>query len=252
MRKKIIAGNWKMNLNASESETLVKGILERVGDVTDVEIAVCPPFTSLSAVSGLVRGTNMGLGAQNMHWGGKGAFTGEISANMLLTLGCRYVILGHSERRTYFGETDEAVARKVRAAVESGLAPIVCVGETLGEREAGTTAKVVEIQVRGALSGLTPEEFAGVVIAYEPVWAIGTGLNATNEQAQEVHGLIRKLLTSMFGSSMAEATRIQYGGSMKPSNARGLLEQPDIDGGLIGGASLEAGSFEAIVRAAIP
>jgi triosephosphate isomerase len=252
MRKKIIAGNWKMNLNASESETLVKGILARVGDVTDVEIAVCPPFTSLSTVSGLVRGTNMGLGAQNMHWEGKGAFTGEISANMLLTLGCRYVILGHSERRTYFGETDEAVARKVRAAVESGLAPIVCVGETLGEREAGTTAKVVEIQVRGALSGLTPEEFAGVVIAYEPVWAIGTGLNATNEQAQEVHSLIRKLLTSMFGSSMAEATRIQYGGSMKPSNARGLLEQPDIDGGLIGGASLEAGSFEAIVRAAIP
>lgn len=252
MRKKIIAGNWKMNLDAGESETLVKGILERVGDVTDVEIAVCPPFTSLSAVSSLVRGTNVRLGAQNMHWGKGGAFTGEISANMLLTLGCRYVILGHSERRTYFGETDKAVARKVRAAVESGLTPIVCVGETLGEREAGTTAKVVETHVRGALSGLTPEEFAGVVIAYEPVWAIGTGLNATNGQAQEVHGLMRKLLASMFGSSMAEATRIQYGGSMKPSNARGLLEQPDIDGGLIGGASLEAGSFEAIVRAAIP
>jgi triosephosphate isomerase len=252
MRKKIIAGNWKMNLDERESEILVKGILGRIGDVRGVEIVVCPPFTSLSAVSGLIRGTSVGVGAQNMHWEKEGAFTGEISANMLLTLGCRYVILGHSERRACFGETDETVARKVRVAIESNLTPVVCVGETRWEREAGTTAKVVEKQVRGAFAGLTPGEFSGVVIAYEPVWAIGTGLNATDEQAQEVHCFIRKLLAEMFGSSAAGAARIQYGGSMKPSNARGLLEQPDIDGGLIGGASLEAGSFEGIIRAAIP
>jgi triosephosphate isomerase (TIM) len=251
MRKKIIAGNWKMHLDERESESLIQGILSRLGGVTGGEVVVCPPFTSLSMAGKLLRGTNIGLGAQNMHWEKKGAFTGEISANMLLTLGCRYVILGHSERRTYFGETDETVARKERAAAGAGLIPIVCVGETLAQREAGTTAEVVERQVRGAFAGLSPEGFAGTVIAYEPVWAIGTGLNATDEQAQEVHSLIRTLLGGLFGAGVAESTRIQYGGSMKPSNARGLLAQPDIDGGLIGGAALEAESFVEIVRASL-
>lgn len=250
MRKRIIAGNWKMNLDIRETDALVKGIVSRVKDVRDVDIVVCPPFTNLQTAAELLRGTNVALGAQNMHWEKKGAFTGEISANMLLTLGCSHVILGHSERRTYFGETDETVARKVRAAIEAGLTPIVCVGETREEREADITEKVVGRQVRGAFEGLDPAAFRGVVVAYEPVWAIGTGLNATNEQAEAVHAFIRKLLAEMFGAQ-ADETRIQYGGSMKPSNARGLLEQPDIDGGLIGGAALEAESFEGIIRAAV-
>ncbi len=251
MRKRIIAGNWKMNLDIRETETLINGIVARVEGIRDVDIVVCPPFTNLQTAAELVRGTNVGLGAQNMHWEKKGAFTGEISANMLLTLGCSHVILGHSERRTYFGETDEKVAKKVRAAIEVGLIPIVCVGETLEERETGITEKVVGKQVRGAFDGLDATSFRSVVVAYEPVWAIGTGLNATNEQAEAVHAFIRKLLAEMFGASAANETRIQYGGSMKPSNAAGLLEQPDIDGGLIGGAALEAESFEGIVRAAV-
>jgi triosephosphate isomerase (TIM) len=250
MRKKIIAGNWKMNLDVRETELLMKGIVERVKDVRDVEIVVCPPFTNLQTAAELLKGTDIGLGAQNMHWEKKGAFTGEISANMLLTLDCRYVILGHSERRTYFGETDESVARKVKAALESGLTPIVCVGETREEREGGITEKVVGTQVRGAFRGLGADTFRGTVIAYEPVWAIGTGLNATNEQAEAVHRFIRGIVAEMFGSAAADETRIQYGGSMKPSNARELLAQPDIDGGLIGGASLDAESFEGIIRAA--
>ena len=250
MRRKIIAGNWKMNLNYREAEILVKDILKRVGGIQDVEIVLCPTFTSLYSVHEMLRGTSVMLGAQNMHWEKKGAYTGEISANMLLTLGCQFVILGHSERRTFFHETDENVARKVRSALGSGLIPIVCVGETRAEREGGVTEKVVESQVRGAFAGLKPEEFKDTVLAYEPVWAIGTGLNATAEQAQAVHGYIRNLLSELFGEKTAESVRIQYGGSMKPSNARELLTQPDIDGGLIGGASLEAESFEGIIRAA--
>lgn len=250
MRKRIIAGNWKMNLDIRETDTLIRGIVERVRDVRDVDIVVCPPFTNLQTARELLRGTNVALGAQNMHWEKKGAFTGEISANMLLTLGCSHVILGHSERRTYFGETDETVAKKVRSAIEAGLVPIVCVGETREEREAGITEKVVGKQIRGAFMGLDTAAFQSVVVAYEPVWAIGTGLNATNEQAEAVHAFIRKLLAELFGAA-ADGTRIQYGGSMKPSNAGGLLEQPDIDGGLIGGAALEAESFEGIIRAAV-
>ncbi|MHB9028453.1 MAG: triose-phosphate isomerase [Candidatus Latescibacterota bacterium] len=251
MRKKIIAGNWKMNLNHLEAENLVKGILLKIRDVKNVEIVVCPPFTSLCRVSEIVRNTQVRLGAQNMHWERKGAFTGEVSANMLLTLGCQYVILGHSERREYFHETDDIVALKIRATLGSGLTPIVCVGETRKQREEGSTERVVKSQVRGALEGLKPEEFAGTVVAYEPVWAIGTGLTATKEQAQDVHALIRMLLEELFGKKTAEETRIQYGGSMKASNARELLEQPDIDGGLIGGASLEADAFVDILRAAM-
>lgn len=251
MRTKIIAGNWKMNTTAVEAEGLVRGILEKVSDFRGVEIVVCPPFTSLAAVFALIGGSNVALGAQNMHWEDKGAYTGEVSATMLLTLGCQFVILGHSERRSYFFETDEVVARKTRAAISCGLVPIVCVGETLDERERGITNQVVERQVYGAFSGMTAGEFDGIVVAYEPVWAIGTGKTATTEQAQEVHAFIRERLTQMFGGGVAGKTRIQYGGSMKPENAGDLLAQADIDGGLIGGASLKADLFEEIIRAAL-
>jgi len=249
MRKMIVAGNWKMNMNHQEARTLARGIADRFSDYTDVEIVLCPPFTSLSAVRDIITGTAIVLGAQNMHWEKKGAFTGEISSSMLLTLGCRYVILGHSERRAYFHETDDVVARKVKVALETGLTPIVCVGETRSEREEGVTEKVIETQIRGAFDGLTPERFDGTVIAYEPVWAIGTGLTATSQQAQEVHGFIRRLLREVLSGEVAERTRIQYGGSVKPSSARGLFLEPDIDGGLIGGASLDAESFAGIVTA---
>ncbi|MFC1490127.1 triose-phosphate isomerase [Candidatus Latescibacterota bacterium] len=251
MRKTIIAGNWKMNTNHLEAIELSKGILERVSDVRDIEIVVCPTFTSLSSVGEVVKGSNIALGAQNMHWKEKGAYTGEISANMLLTLGCEYVILCHSERRLYFHETDDICALKVTSCLESGLTPIFCVGETQKEREDGITEKVVERQIRGALDKLSPEKFDGTVVAYEPVWAIGTGLTATAEQAQEVHAFIRSILRDIFGADVAEKTRIQYGGSMKPSNAEELLGQPDIDGGLIGGAALDAESFEGIIRASL-
>ena len=251
MRKTIIAGNWKMNNNHEQACVLVQELIEKVNDVEDVDIVVCPPFTSLSAVHDLVENSNIGLGAQNMHWEDKGAYTGEISANMLLTLGCRYVILGHSERRTYFHETDEIVARKAQAAIKAGLTPIVCVGETLEERKNGITESVIKKQVEGALQSLSADEFNGAVIAYEPVWAIGTGLTATSDQAQEVHSIIRGLIANIFGEEIAAVTRIQYGGSMKPGNAGELFAMKDIDGGLIGGAALDAGSFEGIIRAGI-
>jgi triosephosphate isomerase (TIM) len=248
MRKKIVAGNWKMNKNNKEAEILAKSVLEKTAGVTDVEIVLCPPFTSIYAVHEVIKNSKVLLGAQNMHWEEKGAYTGEISADMLLTLGCRFVILGHSERRTYFHETDETVSRKFKAAVNSGLTPIVCVGETKSERESGITEKIIEKQVRGAFENVTPEFFIGTVIAYEPVWAIGTGLTATSEQAQYVHAFIRKLIADMFGSKVAGETRIQYGGSVKPSNAAELFNSPDIDGGLIGGASLEPESFAGIIK----
>ena len=251
MRKTIIAGNWKMNKNHQEAGTLAQAIVEKVSGIQDVEIVLCPTFTSLSAVEASIKGTNVALGAQNMHWGKEGAYTGEISSNMLLTLGCQFVILGHSERRSYFHESDEIVAKKVDAAIKAGLTPIVCVGETREEREKEITKDVVKRQITGAFKDLTADEFEGMVIAYEPVWAIGTGLTATTEQAQEVHEFIRRHIAGMFGSDLAESTRIQYGGSMKPGNARELLDQPDIDGGLIGGAALDADSFEGIIRAAL-
>ena len=251
MRKTIIAGNWKMNKNHEEAAALARSIVERVGDITDVEIVLCPPFTSIGTVSDIISGTPVSLGAQNMHWEEKGAFTGEISSNMLLTLGCNFVILGHSERREYFGETDEIIACKLKAALTAGLTPIVCVGETKSEREDGVTEKVIETQVKRVIEGLSPEEFYGTVMAYEPVWAIGTGLTATSEQAQEVHAFIRKLLEESLSGKIAEKTRIQYGGSMKPDNAGELLDEPDIDGGLIGGASLDAESFKGIITASM-
>jgi len=252
MRKPIVAGNWKMNKTIPEAVELVRGLRELVRDVEGADVVVCPPFTALPAVWEELKGTNIKLGAQNMFWEPKGAFTGEISAEMLLTAGCEYVILGHSERRQYFGETNEVVNRKVKAALESGLKPIVCVGETREERERGVTEEVVRDHVMGSLSGLTAEDLGkGLVVAYEPVWAIGTGLTATPEQAQEVHALIRKLIAEGFGEEASRSLRIQYGGSIKPGNARELFSQPDIDGGLVGGASLEAESFASIVKSAL-
>ena len=251
MRKKIVAGNWKMNMTVAEAANLVQGLKAELSNFREVEVVVCPPFTALSSVSAALQGTNMDLGAQNMHWEKSGAFTGEISPEMLRELFCHYVILGHSERRTYFGETDAIVNRKVKAALSWGLHPIVCVGETLQQREAGEVESVITTQVRGSLAGLEQKEILESVIAYEPVWAIGTGKTATSAQAQEVHAIIRKVLGEMFTPAVAQGVRIQYGGSVKPGNAKELFSMPDIDGGLIGGAALDAKSFIAIVKAAL-
>ncbi|MDY5953867.1 MAG: triose-phosphate isomerase [Kiritimatiellia bacterium] len=246
MRTKIVAGNWKMNKTATEAAALVADIRQAVQDGKGtVEVVVCPPFTDLKTAAEALQGSNIGLGAQNMHWKESGAYTGEVSAAMLKDLGVKYVILGHSERRQYFAETDQTVNLKLHAALAAGLIPIVCVGETLEEREAG---KMQEVIVRQVKEGLKDADLSTVVIAYEPVWAIGTGKTATPQQAQEVHALIRQTLRDMVGP-VAETVRIQYGGSMKPANAKELMSQPDIDGGLIGGAALKAPDFAAIVEA---
>jgi triosephosphate isomerase len=250
-RKPIVAGNWKMNKTSDESEALARGVVEALGSVDGVDVVVCPTFTSLERVASVVKGTPVGLGAQNVYWEAEGAFTGEISTAMLLTCGCTHVILGHSERRQYFGETDATVNRRVKAALEAALSPIVCVGETLEERESDVTDDVIKTQVTGSLEGLSPEDVAKLVLAYEPVWAIGTGLTASPEQAEAVHALIRKVLADSFGKDVSEAVRIQYGGSVKPDNAAVLFSQPNIDGGLIGGAALDAESFAAVVKGAV-
>ncbi len=250
IRKKLIAGNWKMNKTSGDALPLAQDIVAAVGKDTDVEVVICPPFTSLESVGKALDGSNVKLGAQNMHPEASGAFTGEVSAPMLRSLFATHVILGHSERRTYFKETDAFVNQKVIAALKNQLKPILCVGETLAEREAGTTLKVVQTQTEAALEGVSKEMITNVVIAYEPVWAIGTGKVATTEQAQEVHAFIRSLLVKLFGDALAQKVRILYGGSMKPSNAPELLAQKDIDGGLIGGASLEARSFVELIKAA--
>ncbi|MEI6515835.1 MAG: triose-phosphate isomerase [bacterium] len=251
MRKKIIAGNWKMNKLTADAAALASALKAKLADRTDVEVVICPTFTVLKTVGDVVAGTQVKLGAQNMHWEKDGAFTGEISADMLRDVGCQYVILGHSERRQFFGETDGGVNRKVKVALAANLTPIVCVGETLEEREANKTEDVVTTQVTKSLAGLDETSFRRIVVAYEPVWAIGTGRTATPAQAQEVHALIRKVLAKMCNPGAAQAVRIQYGGSMKPANARELMSQPDIDGGLIGGAALDAASFISIVEAAV-
>ncbi|NCD22943.1 MAG: triose-phosphate isomerase [Spartobacteria bacterium] len=251
MRKKIVAGNWKMNMTTAEAAALVNALKADLANFREVEVVVCPPFTALSTVSELVQGTHIDLGAQNMHWEKNGAYTGEICAGMLRELYCHYVILGHSERRQYFGETDAIVNRKTKAALASSLHPIVCVGETLQEREAGKVEEVITTQVKGSLAGLSAKEVLDSVIAYEPVWAIGTGKTATSQQAQDVHALIRKVLAEMFDATVAQGVRIQYGGSVKAANAKELFGMPDIDGGLIGGAALDAKSFIDIVRAAV-
>jgi len=250
LRKKLIAGNWKMNKTSGDAVSLVKEIVAAVGKEHDVEVVVCPPFTALEAVAHVLEGSAIKLGAQNMHPEPGGAFTGEISAAMLRAFFTSYVILGHSERRTYFKESDAWINQKVLAALKNQLRPILCVGETLQEREAGATLKVVQTQVEADLDGVSKELATSVVIAYEPVWAIGTGRVATTEQAQEVHAFIRSLLTKLFGEPIALRIRILYGGSMKPANAPDLLAQKDIDGGLIGGASLEPRSFLELIQAA--
>ena len=253
MRKKIIAANWKMHMTQGESKAFLTTFLREIGDLDEVEIVIVPPFTAIPKVSELVTQTpNIKVGAQNMYWERSGAFTGEISPAMLRELFVRYVVLGHSERRAMFGETDEIVNRKVRAAYEEVLRPILCVGETLEQREKGQVEKVLSSQLRGSLAGVEAKELHETVIAYEPVWAIGTGKTATAGQAQEAHAFIRQILREISDEATAEKIRIQYGGSVKPDNARTLLSQPDIDGALVGGASLDPRSFAQIVQAGVP
>jgi len=251
IRRKLIAGNWKMNKTAADGATLTKDIADEIGREASVDIVLCPPFTALESVGRTLEGLSLKLGAQNMNAEKSGAFTGEVSAEMLRSLFVTHVILGHSERRTLFGETDAIINKKTLAALANQLKPILCVGETLAEREAGSTLTVVKRHVEEGLKGVTAEQITTVVIAYEPVWAIGTGKVATTAQAQEVHAFIRDLLTKLYGAPLAQKVRILYGGSMKPSNAPELLAEKDIDGGLIGGASLEARSFIDLVKAAI-
>lgn len=246
-RKKFIAGNWKMNTTVAEAVALAKSVVEKCGSNTDVDVAICPPFTNLSAVAEAIKGSTVKLGAQDVHWEEKGAFTGKISCSMLKAVGCTYVIIGHSEQRQYFGETNETVNKKTKAALACGLLPIVCAGETLDERKANKTLDVVKSHIEGAFKDISATDVAKCTIAYEPVWAIGTGLTATPEQANEVHVAIRKMVTSLYDASTANGMRIQYGGSMKPDNAKSLLALSDIDGGLIGGAALKAEDFFGIV-----
>ncbi len=251
MRKPFIAGNWKLNLLTEQAVGLAGKLVEELRDVDQIEIAIMPVFTVLSAVYEVVIGSNIGLGAQDVFWENAGAYTGEIGPEMLKDVGCGYVIIGHSERRQYFGETDETVNKKLKAVLAADLIPIVCVGEKLEEREKGKTLEVVERQVRGALDGIPRAEAESIVIAYEPVWAIGTGKTATPQQAQEVHSFIRKLIGDIYDPELAESIRIQYGGSVKPENIKELITEPDIDGALVGGASLKAESFCAIIRNAL-
>ncbi len=250
MRRPIIAGNWKMNLSKAEAVSLAQKVAAQVKAGGKADVVVCPTFVHLDAVAQVLAGTQVGLGAQDCYHEGNGAYTGEISTAMLLDLGCKYVILGHSERRHILGETDGAVNRKTKAALAAGLIPIVCVGETLAEREAGQTHAVVQAQFDGSLAGLTDEQMAKIIVAYEPVWAIGTGKNATPAQAAEVHADLRTLIANRYNSTIADRVRIQYGGSVKPENAAELLSQPNIDGALVGGASLKAESFLGIIAGA--
>jgi triosephosphate isomerase len=252
MRPKFIAGNWKMNKDIHETASLVEDLKNRLkGFHNEVGIVICPPFTSLVVASALIKDSPMKLGAQNMSDKDDGAFTGEISAKMLTAIGCEYVILGHSERRQYFKETNEFINLKVHRALKSNLTPIVCIGETLEERESSVTDKIVSTQIKGVLHELTSDDLRKVVIAYEPVWAIGTGKNATPRQANDVHKLIRKLVGQMYSWTVAEKLTILYGGSVNPSNALDLLSESDIDGALVGGACLKGDSFSAIIQVAI-
>jgi len=255
MRKKIIAANWKMNKDVNETGQFISSFTsEMKGYDSPAEVVICPPFTSLSEAAKLLKGSVIKVGAQNLHYEDDGAYTGEISARMLTSMGIPYVIVGHSERRQYFGETDEIVAKKVKKALSAGLKVILCIGETLSERDGGVMEKVLERQVKVALDGLTVHsagsfgQLASIVVAYEPVWAIGTGRNATPEQAEESHAFIRATVSKMFGKEAADNLTIQYGGSMKPENSAQLLSQPDVDGGLIGGAGLKPDSFAKIVK----
>ncbi|MEY2819170.1 MAG: hypothetical protein RL275_2633 [Chloroflexota bacterium] len=251
MRRPFVAGNWKMNKNIAETRELLSALSSGLNAINGVERVVCPPFTSLMVAAEMLAGTEIGLGAQNLHWEEKGAFTGEIASGMLKEL-CGYVIIGHSERRTYFGETNESVNKKLLAAQKAGLIPIVCVGETLAQYEAGETQQVVASQTREGLKGVTPEFAAQIVVAYEPVWAIGTGKASSAQNAQTVHGeMIRPVLTEIFGADTAQAIRILYGGSVTAANAEEFFFQTDIDGALVGGASLKSEEFISIAKAAV-
>ncbi len=247
-RRPIMAGNWKMHMLVAEAEALVKGLIAGLDGTEEVDVVVAPPFPSLYPVGRLLSGTPIALAAQNLHWEASGAYTGEVSAAMLLDVGCKYVIIGHSERRQYFGETDETVNRKVKAALAAGLDPILCVGEVLDEKKAGRTWEVVSRQTRQGLEGVSQSDAERLIIAYEPVWAIGTRETATPEQAQEVHARVRGLIEELYDDGIAQGLRIQYGGSVKPDNVRGLMDQPDVDGALVGGAALKVESFLGIVK----
>ncbi len=248
MRTPIVAGNWKMHKTTSEARVLASGVVREVGEVQGVQVVLCPPFTSLYVVADAIKGSNVELGGQNCHFVSIGAFTGEVAPEFLLDLGCRYVIVGHSERRQYFREDDQLLNKKLKKAIASGLIPIFCIGETLEERNKEQTFDVLRKQVTNGLSEIHPDDPLSLVVAYEPVWAIGTGVTATPDQAQEAHRYVRDLLAGLWGSDTAEKVRIQYGGSVKPDNAAELMAQPDIDGALVGGASLEADSFVKIVK----
>lgn len=250
MRRKVIAGNWKMNKDLQQSQKLVSEILNGLGKDNKADVIVCPPFTSLNEVSSLLKGTQIKLGAQNMYYEESGAYTGEVSADMLKSVGCEFVILGHSERRVIFNEPDELINKKIKAALAKGLKPIFCIGELLEQRENDETMQVVSRQVEKGLEGVSAEQMKNIIIAYEPVWAIGTGKTATPLQAQEVHSFIRELVAEKFLASVAENLIIQYGGSVKPDNAGELLSQKDIDGALVGGACLKADSFLGIIASA--
>jgi len=248
MRRPVIAGNWKMFCTIGGATALVQGLKPLVADITGVDIVVAPVYTALSRVADALAGSNIYLAAQNCYWEEEGAFTGEVAPQLLKDAGCSHVIIGHSERRQYFGETDGTVHKKLKAVVSGGLTAIVCVGESLAERESGSTFAVIEAQLKGGLVDMSAESLEQIIIAYEPVWAIGTGKTATDGQAQEVHAFIRRLLAGLYNEPVADAMRILYGGSVKPDNIKGLMLQPDIDGALVGGASLKAESFAAIVN----
>ena len=247
MRTPLIAGNFKMFKTVTETVSYVNDLRSLIKDVTNVDIAIAPPFTSLASASGAAKGSAIGIAAQNLHWEREGAFTGEISARMVREAGARYAIVGHSERRTLFGETNDSVNKKTHAAMTAGLVPIVCIGETLEQRERNETMQVLDRQIKVGLDGLTGAQVGGLVVAYEPVWAIGTGRTATSQQAQEVHEHIRRRLRAWFGGDAAQACRVIYGGSVKPDNIAELVAQPDVDGALVGGASLDPRSFADIV-----
>ncbi|MBV6421084.1 MAG: Bifunctional PGK/TIM [Ignavibacteriaceae bacterium] len=250
MRKKVIAGNWKMNMDIHQSQKLVSEIINGLGKDNRAEVIICPPFTSLNEVSSLLKGTQIKLGAQNMFYEESGAFTGEISADMLKSVDCEFVIIGHSERRVIFNESDELINKKIKTALTKGLKPIFCIGELLGQREKNETMKVVTQQIEKGLEGISSEQMKNIIIAYEPVWAIGTGKTATPQQAQEVHSFIRDLIAKKFSTSVVENLIIQYGGSVKSENSGELLSQKDIDGALVGGACLKADSFLGIIVSA--
>ncbi len=249
MRKPFIAGNWKMNMNSASAVALAAGLARELEENDSVDVAVCPPFVYLQSVVAALSASNIAVGAQNVYFEGNGAFTGETSCEMLKDTSCTYVILGHSERRHVIGETDELINKKIAAAIDSGLLPIFCVGELLEERQAEKTNDIVADQIKKGLAGLCKERVQAVTIAYEPVWAIGTGLTATPDQAQQVHGMIRALLAELYDEEIAQKIRIQYGGSAKPSNTAELMAQPDIDGLLVGGASLKVEDFSAMIKA---